>query len=76
LIKKSGTYTRFHLLEDRRTHYRLQAYGFLERIEILPRIDVPNMDASQSIKLEIALYDQAGNEIPIDVIEVCQGVKQ
>lgn len=75
MIELSDEIKRIPVQEDKRTHAYLPAYGMLEEIEIRPRIQVWNTDASSPLRLAFILYDGNGNEIPCDITLIARGIK-
>lgn len=57
-----------------REMYDVQSHGYLEGIEIRPRIELPNMDASMQYRLEVVLRDPHGNMVPLEVFAIVRDV--
>ena len=67
---------RFDVTPDGREHYRLPAYGYLEKIVLEPAGGelLPNMDASRPYVLAVALVGPDGTTIPLRVSPWCRAV--
>lgn len=57
----------------RRDIYTLPCYGYLDRIIIEPKHSVPNMDAANPFRFEMAL-SQAGIVVPVRILVIGESV--
>lgn len=75
-MEKANTSTRHIVQGGDRTHFTLPPWGFIETIELRPRVDAPNMDASCPYTLVVDLYGPDGARVPLDVQLVARDVKE
>lgn len=71
---KAQTTTRLHATPSAREHFNLPAWGWIEEIEIRPRVELANFDASSTYRLEVRLIAPNRTDVPLDVTVVCRDV--
>ena len=71
----ADTTTRLQVRSDDRSHYVIPSWGFVEEIELRPRLVLPNTDAAACYTLVVDLYAPNGARIPLDVSLVARDVK-
>lgn len=72
---KAETTTRLVARKDDRSHYTLPSWGFIEEIELRPRVELPNMDVTAPYKLICDLIGPDGERVPLDIQIVARDVK-
>jgi len=74
-MRKADTIRRLPVTGAERTHYVLPSWGYLEEIELRPRAELSNMDASRPYELIVTLRIAGCSEaIPVDVNIVARDV--
>lgn len=73
-MKKGETTSRMSCGPDTRDRYEVPVWGFLERFELHPRVELPNMVASEPFELVAELRRRDGTRIPLQVFAVVRDV--
>lgn len=72
---KAETTSTLRAEPDLRQRYRVKPHGWIERIELRPRVDLANMDARRHYELIVELIDPDGVKVPLEVFVVARDVR-